>query len=356
MMKIKQKLRAGDWVEVLGKNEILKNLDQRGMIDDLPFMPEMVRYSGHKFKIFKRAHKTCDPPNGLDSRRLEKTVHLEGVRCDGQAHGGCQAGCLIFWKEAWLKKREPEDKQAAKSEGVVSSANDLHDPQEGWRGAAAWAGICPPAESEGCDDPTYVCQSTQLSKATKPWRWWDLRQYVEDYTSGNVRLSQMLSSLLFHIYATMAGAGIGLGSGLRWMYDRFQKLRGGTPYPWRMGKIPRGTTTPSVKLNLQPGEMVRVKSYLDILATLDEDRHNRGMYFDGEMVPYTGNPFRVLQRVEKIIDEKTGKLMNIKSDAIVLENVTCQARYSKCRTFCTRSIFPFWREVWLERIDSNDKG
>ena len=31
-------------------------------------------------------------------------VHLDETRCDGQGHGGCQAGCLLFWKEAWLKR------------------------------------------------------------------------------------------------------------------------------------------------------------------------------------------------------------------------------------------------------------
>jgi hypothetical protein len=29
---------------------------------------------------------------------------VEMSRCDGQAHGGCQAGCSIYWKEAWLKR------------------------------------------------------------------------------------------------------------------------------------------------------------------------------------------------------------------------------------------------------------
>ena len=35
---------------------------------------------------------------------MKNSVHLEGVRCDGEGHRGCQAGCLIFWKEAWLKR------------------------------------------------------------------------------------------------------------------------------------------------------------------------------------------------------------------------------------------------------------
>ncbi len=36
------------------------------------------------------------------TRKLKNTVHLE-TRCDGEAHDGCQAGCLLYWKEDWLK-------------------------------------------------------------------------------------------------------------------------------------------------------------------------------------------------------------------------------------------------------------
>jgi hypothetical protein len=36
---------AGDWVEVRSKEEILRTLDA-GPVDDLPFMPQMFRYSG----------------------------------------------------------------------------------------------------------------------------------------------------------------------------------------------------------------------------------------------------------------------------------------------------------------------
>ena len=28
---------------------------------------------------------------------------LDDLRCGGQAHGGCQAGCRLYWKEAWLQ-------------------------------------------------------------------------------------------------------------------------------------------------------------------------------------------------------------------------------------------------------------
>ena len=66
-------------------------------------MPQMFQYCGKRFRVYKRAHKTCDTVNPIAGRRLADAVHLE-LRCDGKAYGGCQAACLIFWKEAWLKR------------------------------------------------------------------------------------------------------------------------------------------------------------------------------------------------------------------------------------------------------------
>src|SRR5882762_6347885 len=97
---------AGEWVEVRSREEILSTLDGNGQLDGLPFMPEMLQFCGQRLPVFRRAHKTCDPPNGLQGRRMAAAVHLDGLRCDGSAHGGCQAGCLMFWKDAWLKKAD----------------------------------------------------------------------------------------------------------------------------------------------------------------------------------------------------------------------------------------------------------
>jgi hypothetical protein len=35
------------------------------------------------------------------------TVFLEGVYCDGKRHNDCDRSCLLFWREAWLKRVEP---------------------------------------------------------------------------------------------------------------------------------------------------------------------------------------------------------------------------------------------------------
>jgi hypothetical protein len=159
------KLCAGDEVEVLSKDEILATLDQDGRLEGLPFMPEMFQFCGRQLKVYKRAHKTCDPSLGIQGRRMLHTVHLEGLRCDGGAHDNCEAGCLLFWKEAWLK-RPGEETQRLRLEATARCTE--HDVEQGTRGAV----------DSGTGERLYVCQNTHLKEATVPLRWWDLRQFI----------------------------------------------------------------------------------------------------------------------------------------------------------------------------------
>jgi hypothetical protein len=341
---------VGDWVEVRSREEILNTLDGNGQLDGLPFMPQMFQCCGQRFRVYKRAHKTCDTISGeYKSRRMSGAVHLEEIRCDGQAYGGCQAHCLIFWKEAWLKRVE----------GPVGPVVPIKDLPESTGAAAGcteedvWAGTKTP-ETRNAQDPAYVCQVTQLLAATEPLSSFDLRQYAEDLASGNVAVRQMVCGFIYIGYRSLVNAGIGLGRPLRWLYDRFQRLRGGVPYPRKRGKIPLRSKTPNAALGLQPGEWVRVKSYEEILATLDASNRNRGLVFDEEMVPFCGRTFRVLKRVTRILDEKTGRVTEFKNPSIMLEGVVCEARYSECRLFCPRSIPSYWREIWLERVSVVD--
>jgi hypothetical protein len=198
-----------------------------------------------------------------------------------------------------------------------------------------------------------LCQNTQIKFATKPLEWWDLRQYVEDYTSGNVPLPQLAAGLLYSVWRTIAEAGVGVGSAMRFIYDAFQRLMGATPYPIRPYGVPKGAAVPRAQLDLQPGERVRVKSYAEILKTLDSNYRNRGLYFDAEMVPFTEREYEVDHRQKQIIDERTGKMVRFKTDAIILKDVVCEARYAICRRFCPRAIYPYWREIWLERVPEN---
>ena len=208
----------------------------------------------------------------------------------------------------------------------------------------------------GETEPRYVCQNTQVKFATQPLPWWDLRQFVEDYTSGNVKLSELAKGLLYSAWRTVAEAGIGVGFAMRWIYDRYQRAAGGVPYPIRPYGVPKGTPVPREQLDLQPGETVRVKPYNEILKTLDSNYRNRGLYFDAEMVPFTEREYEVERRQKQIIDEASGKMIRFKTDAIVLKDVVCEARYANCRRFCPRAIYPYWREIWLERVPAGQAG
>ena len=348
-----RKLRAGDWVEVRRKEEILGTLDGNGRLDGMPFMPEMFAFCGKRFRVYKRAHKTCDTVFPIRGRRVDRAVHLE-TRCDGRTHGGCQAGCLIFWKEAWLRPigGTPGDDPVS---GVAAHAGAGDGgPAAGCAEADVWARAQVTDPNGGA--PTYVCQATRLPYATTHLAWWDIRQYIEDYWSGNVSLWRILSGLIYAMYYNLSQARFGVGPAMQRFYDRFHPLWRGTRFPRTPGTIPKGQPTPTATLNLQPGELVRVKSHEEILRTVNIDNKNKGMYWDAELVPYCGGTYRVLKRVTRILDEKTGKMEEMKSPCIILDSVVCEARYSECRMFCPRSIYPYWREIWLERVEPHGSG
>jgi hypothetical protein len=44
----------------------------------------------------------------------------------------------------------------------------------------------------------------------------------------------------------------------------------------------------------------------------------------------------------------------MKTPAVILEGVWCRSRYSNHRMFCPRSIYSWWREEWLERIEEQE--
>ena len=339
--------KIGKWVEVKSKEEILATLDPKGCLDGMPFMPEMLQFCGARFQVYKSAHKTCDYSGPeIRSRRLENTVHLE-TRCDGSAHDGCQAGCLLYWNTAWLTPvPDPESPGLTPPTATETSKGSAKRCSE----TDLWSHTRLPQNDDG--PPTYFCQTTEIPAATKDLEWWDIRQYLDDYTSGNVPFGRLVRSLIYSAYYNLSQAGIGVGRPMRWFYDKIRFLWGGSMWPRKPGVIPAGSPTPTVSLNLQPGELVRVKSHEQILQTVTTENLNRGMHWDAELVPYCGGTYRVLKRVHKIIHEKTGKMTDMKTACIILDGVVCQARYSACRMQCPKAMYPYWREIWLERVSA----
>jgi hypothetical protein len=335
-------LKVGELVEVRSAEEILATLDERGELNNLPFMPEMLAYCGQRMTVHKVAHKVCDTINRTGMRRMSGAVHLTGARCSGAAHGDCQTACSLYWKEQWLRRVLPGDPLPDPPQEVANGHS---------KGLAGGRMLLPilevntrkPSDADGVDsadgEPRYACQATELLRAAPAClKFLDVSQYVQDVRSGNAGSFSVLRAFLVGLFNRMQNRStrvlprrLWFRGGLRWRF-----LKGGVT-----GR------TPTAHLDLQPGELVRIKSKEDILATLDENLLNRGMGFDEEMSRYCGSTHRVQSRVQRCIDEKTGRMLTMKSPCIVLEDVFCAGVYNAS---CPREFVPFWREIWLERV------
>lgn len=318
-------LRPGDIVEVRSAEEILASLDGDASIDAMPFMPEMLRYSGQRFTVSRRVEKICDTVSGgfPTSLRMRDTVLLDDLRCDGSAHGGCQAGCRFYWKEAWLRRVDAGLGREGRSEDPLAELEAL----------ARDAAVAVFAD-DGSSVESYRCQATEALRATEPLSRYDPRQYIRELTSGNFGLARF-------VRVAVRGLRTAIGRRLR-LLSWFPLPSRGEPAPTRGG------------LDLQPGDTVEVRSPDEIADSVDEGGKSRGLAFDWEMLPYCGGRYRVQDRVERIIDEGTGQMIEISSDCLILDGVVCSGEHSNGRWFCPRAIYPFWREAWLRRVEDPD--
>jgi hypothetical protein len=314
----KLRLKAGDFVEVQGLADIVATLDGDGTFEGLPFMPEMARHCGQRLRVAKIGHKTCDTINNYKSRLMKDAVLLENLRCDGAYHGGCQAGCMYFWKLAWLKPAARQGEALPSRDGASQA-----DMQRLIRTARR--------EPFADGAARYRCQATEHLRATSPLPWWEPTQYLRDLTSHNVAPRVFVGAVLLALAAKLQNA-----------------LRLGTPF-----YSIRGTATAPIRSappQLAPGDLVMVRSRDEIMATLDTSGKDRGLWFDVEMLRLCGTMQRVLRRVERIVDEKTGRLLTIKRDALILEGGACTGLLCRGRRFCPRGIYSFWREGWLRPV------
>jgi hypothetical protein len=97
-------LQQDEWVEVRSLDEISQTLDEKRKYKGLLFMPEMQKFCGKKFRVFKIVRTIKLESDGEVRKLKTPSIFLEGVYCDGERHEGCGRACFHFWKEAWLKR------------------------------------------------------------------------------------------------------------------------------------------------------------------------------------------------------------------------------------------------------------
>ncbi len=116
-------LQVGEWVEVKSEAEILATLDAAGRNKGMQFMPQMRRYCGRRFRVYKRLESLLFEES-QQRRRIRNTVLLDGLICDGDGVG-CDRSCFFFWRETWLKKVDGPAAEDTSNGKAVNLAYDI---------------------------------------------------------------------------------------------------------------------------------------------------------------------------------------------------------------------------------------
>ena len=294
-----KRLSIGDIVEVRSAGEIAASLDENGMLDGLPFMPEMQKYCGSRLRVIAPVRKAL--VEGTGYRLFDDVVLLKGAFCDGGSHAGCQRMCNTLWKTAWLKR----------TDGTVTESVREGRPDAGERAQIKYATPCQSANLKNT--------SSRIPFSAEGF----LRDYTNRKTVRKYWPLMKVSSLILYITVK-----------IKRFLDRRHIMTGSL------------AKTPYELLNLKKGETVVVKTKDEILATLDSNGRNRGLRFTPEMARYCGKKFAVLTPVTKIVDEESGQDRAL-SGTVILENATCDGEY---HARCPRGCYLLWREAWLRRV------
>ncbi len=314
-------LRPGDLVRVRTATEILATLDEDGTVEGIPFMPEMLEYVDRQYRVSKRIEKICWYTPESSSRRLPGTLFLEDLRCDGSGHGGCQAECRIYWKEAWVERVE---------DGTPEQRSD-EESLERLRAYVSERTRTTKVFETGPEE-VFRCQITESLGASTPLHPREWGQYVAEVRNGNVGVLRFI-----RVFMRMNV----------WRVAHRLGRRPGLP------PVAGASRVDGEKLGLQSGDLVEVRPLEEIGATLDDNLKHRGLAYSEELTPACGRRFRVKNRVDRLIDENTGRMIELKNDCIVLEGFVCSGDRSPSSLFCPREAYPLFREAWLRRVDDD---
>lgn len=270
----------------------------------MPFMREMVQFCGKRFHVSRRIDRTCfyGAVSTMREFRGDDVVVLDGLRCSGADHDGCQKACMIFWREAWLRKVQDDDTvRRMESDGIERLRARLKT-------------------STGSN--TYFCQASQLWLATDHLpQWKRILKCFSTVRVGNCTVWEMAERI-----------GV-------WLFWRIRRMF--------RGEYARGNrkSTPAEGLNLRSGDLVEVRPMKQIIETTNPSARNRGLYFSPDMRLLCGQQRRVERKLEKIIVDGTGKMRQL-HNTVYLEGSSCGCAHVALGG-CPRGEYAYWREIWL---------
>ena len=250
---------------------------------------------------------------GCELRRIGPRRLRRGVR-------------LLYWKDAWLRRSMPRRRTECAGDATDEAARDsllaLVDAQ---RERAADDG----------EPVRFRCQATQAIEASTAVSAKDPRSYVR-------ALHAPATSAVGHFVRVMARAVV-MESG--------EAAR--SPVRAAVARCDGESRLAHRRSTCDPGEWVRIKSREEIEATLNDKGKNRGLWFDREMMRLLrpgvpGEPSsrpahrRAHRRDDRVVAATASRSRVRRAPASTAWGVGS----------VPRAIYPYWREGWLERVES----
>ena len=213
-------LRVGQLVEVRSEDEILATLDANGMLEDLPFMPEMVRFCGQQFRVGAVAHKLCDTQSRTGMRRMTQ------LRAPGR-----RGRPLRRWRARRLPGRLPallEDRlaQAGRRSGRRPTRPAGRRPL---RRACCRCWSRRPAARRRHRRRSGARRPSCCGRRRSRCRSRDLAQYVQDVRTGNVSVAWSSRAFLVGMFNRVQGI-------TERVLPNALRFRGGRPWKFLRGR------------------------------------------------------------------------------------------------------------------------
>ena len=321
-----RELRRGELVEVRSAAEILATLDDTERSEGLPFMPEMLAHIGRRFTVEARVERACDTINkGGRVRRMRQTrpARRPALRRLGPRR---------------LRRGVPPVLEG----GVAAQVADSGE-----------TGNVAPAAGAGAD------------RALE-----DLARRTRDACRGRTsRLPLPGDGVRRGVGgARLVGFAIVLARGhvrqRRVCCDSSRSARGSSyeeirrrlglwSYPVK--STGRREDRPARSSTSRPGTRVRIRPADEISETLDATLKTRGSGSTGRCFRTAAARAGSTGRVERFIDEGSGRMIELKSECVILDGVFCKGHLSEGRWFCPRAIYSWWRDDWLERAEAETR-
>ena len=329
----------GELVRVRRLEDIRASLGKDAYCQGCRFTESMAQFCGQDFPILKKVECYYDEAKGV-MLACDGIYLLAGAHCDGSAFpagGGCDRTCLLFWRREWLEQVDkPDPPEAARGHDSAGSIQPA---------TATPSSASDPPSLPATPTDTLTCQLRAGGAGASEPTLWRIRRRGRSVRRAILRIGNRMYWRSHRIFFKVSKRL------MRLLWPSFSRLqdRAKTEVPPSKKHEP-DLSCASTLASYRAGNLVRVRSWTDILSCLDELNCTQGCYFMPSMKRYCGQEFRIVNAVERFYDEVKGKVRRCRN-VYFLDGVHCDGTGNPHTTGCDRTCYIFWRTEWLEPVN-----